>query len=461
MPRIPLILDRLLRSAVVWSWGFNALRLAGGILLLPLILRELPSADLGMYYVLLSIMALVPIVDFGFSPTIGRFVSYAMGGAERLQPQGVAAVAQGHSPNYRLLWELLIATRAFYRLMAIAILLVAGMWGTYIVELRIEETSSTTLTRMAWILTLVSCAFDVFSSWWSVYLRGMNQVLSATRILVLAHFIKLLTSAALLLAGLGLSSIPIGTIAGSIIQMALARRTCLQQLKHHPRPDRIDIKEQLRILWPNSWRLGVQLLSGYLTINANTAVCVHVLGLHANAKYGLSIQLMNIALGMAAVWTAVKWPVIGQLRARHDYSAVQRVFWPRYWLQNLTFLILGSAVILLAPELLTWFGTDKTLVAMPWLFLLGVNAFLEMQFTLWGTLISTENRLPFLWPSVVSNVLSLGLSLTLIHTTELGLGALVLGPLIAGSLFNYWYWPFAGAQNIKTRLWPFLLRRLP
>jgi len=61
---------------------------------------------------------------------------------------------------------------------------------------------------------------------------------------------------------------------------------------------------------------------------------------------------------------------------------------------------------------------------------------------------------------MTTNVLSLVLSLTLIHFTSLGLGALVLGPLLAGSLFNYWYWTLAGARNLQTRWLHFTFSRL-
>ena len=71
-----------MNSAVVWSWGFNLLRLAAGMILLPLVLRIFSKPELGMYYVLLSLSALGPVLDFGFSVTIARFVGYAVSGAD-------------------------------------------------------------------------------------------------------------------------------------------------------------------------------------------------------------------------------------------------------------------------------------------------------------------------------------------------------------------------------------------
>jgi O-antigen/teichoic acid export membrane protein len=457
------ILNRLRNSTVVWSWAFNGFRLATGLLLLPLVLRKLSTTELGMYYVLLSQVALAPVIDFGFSPTVLRFVSYAMGGAQSIQAHGFSK-GTGAGPNFGLLWQLFFTTRALYRVMAVLVFVILGVWGTYIVELRIHETPAPNIARIAWGITLIATVLNVYSSWAPVFLRGMDDVLTSVRITVLASVIRFVLAVALLLGGAGLMSLPLGDLFGSLIQQVLARRTCLRRLRRQPPPEKVDVWQTLRTMWPNSWRLGVVMLGGYLTVNANMAICVSVLGLAANAIYGLSTQLLGVIIGMAGVWTQVKWQVIGQQRAQHDYAGIQQTLWPRMWLQYLTFIAMAAALLLLGQPLVRMIGSGKQLLPLPWLALLALNSFLEMQLSIWGTLISTENRIPFLWPSVAGCLLAFALSLTLVHTTSLGLGAFVLAPLLAHSLFNYWYWPLQAAHGIQTSWWRFMFsqpKRLP
>jgi hypothetical protein len=66
MPDLRHLINRTYNSAVAWSWVMNGLRLASGVLLLPLLLHYLNEADFGMYFVFLHLGALVPILDFGF-----------------------------------------------------------------------------------------------------------------------------------------------------------------------------------------------------------------------------------------------------------------------------------------------------------------------------------------------------------------------------------------------------------
>ncbi len=211
------LLKRLNNSTVAWSWMYNALRLASAVILLPLVLHKLPTPELGMYYVLMAQVALVPLVDFGFGPTIGRFVSYAMGGAETIQAQGLPQPGKSHAPNHKLVWQLLSASRILYRYLTLALLVIVGIAGTLAVEHRVNETAFPNLTRLAWAATLISTLFDIYSSYWGLFLQSMNQVLVGVRIGIVAYVLRLVITGVLLVCGAGLLSMPLGALAGTVV----------------------------------------------------------------------------------------------------------------------------------------------------------------------------------------------------------------------------------------------------
>lgn len=284
----------------------------------------------------------------------------------------------------------------------------------------------------------------------------MNQVLMAARIGALAMVIRFSLSVLLLSNGAGLLSLPIAGLIASLFERQLARAQCLKLLHGKPSKDPQVFRETLAVIWPNTWRLGVQFLSFYFTINANILICQKKFGLADTGKYGLAIQLMSIAATMSSVWTQTKWPLIGQYQARHEFLRLRQVLWPRVWLQSLTFFLLAGRVVFLGPALLQSFGHGKEMLPQTWMLVLLAVTFLEMQFSLWTTLISMGNHLPQLWHTVATNALGLALSLTLVNSTKLGLGVFVLGPLVAGCLFNYWFWPVVAAHGTGTTLFRFL-----
>src|SRR6266571_2166521 len=105
-------------------------------------------------------------------------------------------------------------------------------------------------------------------------------------------------------------------------------------------------------------------MSSYLTINANTAICLYAFGLAAS---------------MASVWTLTKWPLISQYQARRERALIQRVLWPRIWLQTLTFLLLAGGVVFGGPILLRWVGSGKNVLPLTWILCLMLGGFLELQ----------------------------------------------------------------------------------
>jgi O-antigen/teichoic acid export membrane protein len=455
------VVSRLGRSAVFWSWAMNGLRLTSGVVVLPLLILKLSKPDYDIYFVFLSLAALVPILDLGFSVSIGRAVSYAMGGATKLQALGVATQPAAGAPNQVLLWQLLRTTRQLYRWLSLAVLVLVGVGGTLFIWQAVPETSSPATTWLAWVVTFVAMAWDFYSGWWNVYLRNMNRVLASAQQAVLSQLLKIILICALLFAGGGLLSVPVATILSSFLQRFLARRAVLRFLdrQHDHAKDGVAVKALLATLWPNSWRMGIYFFSGYLAGQANVLICLPLLGLSASGEYGFSLQLIGICSGMAQVWTAVKWPQVGQLRIKQDHSALRRLLWPRLWLQYLTYIVLVLGVIVVAPALLQWQQSDKELLPRLWLCLLALNGLLEMNCMVWSTLISTENRLPMVWPTLISNIVTFLVIITFAQTTDLGLGSFVVAPLSVGLLFSYWKWPREGAHSIGTSWLKFLLHR--
>lgn len=455
---IRLLFPKIYASAIFWTSLFSGVRSAFGLLLLPLILFFLTEEDLGMYYIFLSLVALVPLIENTFSFNIGRHVHYAMGGATRLSAFGADTSETLGEPNYRLLQGLLNTSGIIYGGLALLVCLLLGTYGTWLTAEQAGETSRPLLTWTAWWMMLAATSLDIFSLRWMGFLRNLNQVAEASRIGVASYAIKATATSVLLVCGANLLSIPLGTIVSALFQRTLARRKTLALL-----PDVGDsgadfpIRTLLKIIWPNTWRTGLKLFSIYLCNLGLITLCSRNFGLAAAAIYGLSVQIMNIAQQMAMVWTNVKWPLVGQLRIKQDYQALRKVLWPRLWLQDLTFVGIATSAIFLAQPLLELMHTTKSVLPAPWFPLLAINHFLWLRYAFWVFLISTENRLPSLWPTVITNLITLIVAKIFIQDSHFEIGSLVLAPLICGGLFNYWYWMIEGAKTLDTNWRRFLI----
>jgi hypothetical protein len=441
---------------------FNAFRLASGIVLLPLLIRVLSRAELGLYYVFLELGAIAYLADFGFSLSVERSVAYAVGGARGLSAKGVVPGEAGKGPNEALLAEILRASRRLYRWLALGAAVVLALGGSIVVGLGIDQAESRpSVIWLAWAIHLVATSLEIYSLFWVAALRGLNAVTPSARWLSIAYGLKLALSAVFLLAGFGLLSVPVAGLISGIVLRAGAAREVFKRTRFDSPPAPGETRRILSALWPNSWRLGAQLGAVFATNSAFASICMAVdrLGPEAYQAYGLSMQVMRITLGIAAVWTSVKWPVVAQHRARGEREAIVAVLAPRFRLHLATFLFLAFCAVVAGPRLLALLDTDKELLALPLLALLAVNALGELNFAFWTTLISTENRIPSTWPLVITQGLALTAALILVFGLGWGLAAFVVSPLVLGWAFNYWWWAREGARMLGTTFPRFLAGR--
>jgi hypothetical protein len=452
------LIVRAHNSAVVWNWVLNGLRVGQGIIVLPLLVHFLHKPEFGMYYVLLGLSALIPVLDFGFSYALGRNVSYAMAGATELKAEGVSAAIPGAKPNFTLLWELLHTMRFLYRRMALIAFVVISVVGTVVVGMRAHETTSPVMAWTAWAITLVAVVWELYSGWWRVYLQGLNEVVPAARIAVIGSVLNITISAVLLVCGAGLLSVPIGSLIGSFCQRELARKACLRLLglRQAP-PSSKRLRDLFWVVWPNTWKLGLQFTTGYLI--TKLIIFLKVFDLADNAEFGLSAQVLSVIQGVSVAWMTVKWPLVSQYRAQRDYEGLRRLLWPRIWVQAVTYFVLATAFVFLGQELLIAVGSSKRVLPTLWLGMLALDGYMQMRLSFWGMLISTENRLPFVYPMIVMNVCSVLIAIALLHFTNLRFGALVLAPFIAGMTFNYWFWPIAAAKTVRSSWFRFVFLR--
>lgn len=99
-------------SEIYWNYTASLLKIAGTILLLPIILRMLPSETVAIWSIFMTVTSLVVLVDFGFNSSFARNVTYVFSGINQLQSKGIISVdISENSVNYGLLKGIIIAMR--------------------------------------------------------------------------------------------------------------------------------------------------------------------------------------------------------------------------------------------------------------------------------------------------------------------------------------------------------------
>lgn len=78
----------------------TGIRVSANLLLLPLVLMNLSSSELALWWVFVALGNFGNLADFGFGSTIPRIYSYLLAGAEDFNAEGIRAAKAGDQPNF-------------------------------------------------------------------------------------------------------------------------------------------------------------------------------------------------------------------------------------------------------------------------------------------------------------------------------------------------------------------------
>ncbi|MFL6519567.1 MAG: hypothetical protein ACJ8NS_05045 [Chthoniobacterales bacterium] len=439
------LVQRVSRSAVSWSLVAAALRSGSALLLLPLILWRIPSDELGLWYVFVSLGWLAGLMDLGFAHTATRAAGYLWAGSRMLLPfgidRGVPSVetdetgAIPREPNLPMLSNLVASLRVYYfaaaGLLLVLLTTVGGVWIWH----KSAGLAHAQSMRFAFLAYAIGVSLGFANSVWPSLLAGINAVREAQQITAACLVVFVCLTAAGLLAGLGMWSLVVATIVAGFAERLIGRTVFYRLVP--PTPGKFDLSV-LRALWPNAWRTAAVGLGAFMIFQANTLICSAFLDLRTTASYGLSLQAVTALVGIGSIWVKVRLPEINQLRARGQVGLIAPVFRQRILFALLTFAAGAAALLLFGRSVLQVFNAGTQLLPAALLATLLLIQLLEMHHSLYGELVYSENINPFVKPALISGAAIVILSVLM--TPRFGVWGMLLATGFVQLCFNNW-WP--------------------
>ena len=152
------------KSDVLWNYGATFLKIASSTLLLPLILRMMPSETVGIWTIFMTVTAFANLLDFGFGPSFTRNVTYVFSGVKNLKTAGFEIVETQKEVDYGLLKGVISAMQWFYSRIAILLFLFLVTLGTYYIHTLLGGFSGSKQEEyIAWILLCIISTYNLFT----------------------------------------------------------------------------------------------------------------------------------------------------------------------------------------------------------------------------------------------------------------------------------------------------------
>ena len=440
LPPIRSAAIRVSRSALVWSLSATATRGAAGLLILPLVARSLPSAHLGLWYIFLSLQGVVTLFDIGFNPAVTRAAGYIWAGARHLTALGLdssSRPAEEDQPNFRLLSELIATMRAYYLVFAaVAGTIMCFAGGYWIIE-KTQGLSDASNLRLAYLVFSGGVMLNAMGDLWPALLAGINAVRESEKLLFGSILINYSVVAVGILIGLGLWALVLGTVLSGFFLRTSGRLTLLRILGAHFQRTQRPTMALVKTLWPMAWRTGIVTFGTYLVLSANILICSGFLSLETTARYGLTLNLINILTYVSTVITQIKVPLVNQLRLKGDNHRIIDL-WIERTRMSLFIYFLGAIVLVaFGSTFLRAIGTQTALLPPAQLAVALLVLGLIMHHILYAFLVVSENRNPFVLPALLSGAATLLLSLLL--APRFGIWGILLAQGGVQLSFNNWW----------------------
>jgi O-antigen/teichoic acid export membrane protein len=435
---------RINKADVIWNYAATILRVASYALLLPFILRTMPSEMVGVWSVFMAINSFAALLDLGFSPSFTRNVTYIFSGIKTLRVTGFHEEDTDKTVDYGLLKGIIVAMKWFYLRMAVILFLLLATLGTYYLWTVLKNYKGPqTEIYIAWMVLCAICTYTIYTQYLDCLLQGRGHVKRSKQIVIVGQSVYIVIAAAFILAKFGLLAIiSAQAISVIIIRVLVSKSFFTKEIKealHNaiPRPR----KEVLDAIYPNAIKIGLTWIGAFVIQKSSILIGSLHLPLEDIATYGITIQLISMIANFSTVYTSTYTPKIVQSRVTKDTDAIKEVYIKGQVVLILTYVAGGAAILFLGKWGLALIGSKTQLMSFVLIALALVIAFLESNHGIAAGVLLTNNEVPFFKASLVAAAVTITLLYVMLYRFNMGLWAMVLAPGIA-QLYNNWRWPY-------------------
>lgn len=445
-----------MKKDVLWGYLSQFLQYGAALLVLPLLLRELSSAELGVWYVFMTISTLVSMLDLGFTPTLARNISYVLSGATKLRKDGYDVFEKKNEVDYGLVNVVIFASRRiFFYVSAIATALLLTLGTPYILYVTHDQVARYDVLT-AWAIFVFSTATNLFYKYYTPLLQGRGLYAEFYKSSALANIGFVVVSAVLLQLGLGLLAVALGYLVSALLGRWLSRIFLYDKdFKEHlakARAVSVSIFDVFQVLWYNAWRLGLGVVGAFLILRANTLLCSVYLGLATTASYALTLQVFSVLQNMSTVVFNIQLPKLAQYRLTNQTASLIKTIKIGVGYALGLFIVGVLLLLLLGPQLIHYIGGQTELLALPLLIWVGVMMLLELNHSLAAGVITTGNRVPFVKPALLSGAAIFVLSWIGLKYGGYGLAWLIGSQFMVQLAYNNWQWPLRVYKELSNDL---------
>ncbi|MDR2512871.1 MAG: hypothetical protein LBD01_03635 [Puniceicoccales bacterium] len=457
---------QLKKSDYLWGYVAFIFRYGNTMLILPLLLRYLPTETFAIAALFAYITTFTALFDLGFTPCIARQFAFAYSGVKALQHEGVGDVTSSGEINYVLLRALIDTSRKIYAIIAGVTLLTLSVGGTFYLWEVLQHKQREELfweILPIWGLFIASTVLGIFYKYLAALMEGRGGIGILNKQSVLIGFCVVVLSFVTLRNGWGLYGTTFSGFVGLVASRYLCHRFLFDKEIVRKLKEASEAASRLKlfpVIWHNAKKLGINSVGVFLINQMGGLLGGLYLTLAETASLLLTLQAFSVINIASNIYFNTSMPRFASLFARRSNEILKREFLRSMLLGTFIFLCGLAALLFLGPVVITWWKSKTILLGPLAIGLYGVAFFMEGIHGRCAAFITIRNIVPFVWAGLLTGLGNLALSIVFLKVTSLGVIAFPLALIIAHAVYNFWRWPVWVVRNFQIRLGDFSPKKL-
>jgi O-antigen/teichoic acid export membrane protein len=443
---------KITKKDIFLSYLSQFLKIASGVLVIPMILIWVPSNELGIWYLFTTISAFILLLDFGFSPTIMRNVAYVFSGVTELKSTGYMP-SSGSEVDYDLLKSMIRGIKQIYLLVALTALLLLLSFGTIYVKSIVIKLEDYHKYMYLWIAYACVVVVNLYFLFYNPLLLGRGLIGKSYIITIITNICYILIVGIGVYMKFGLVAIIAGNAFTIILTIILSYnfffdKGLTDKLRNSvPRFD--SDKEILKILWPNAYKVGLVAIGAYCISKSSMFFVTSFTDLKTLASYGLSLSALTFIAAFSQIFFNAFLPEFNQLRVIQDTPTLIRKFGMAHAITLVTFISGILVLVLFGNRVLSMIHVSTFLLSSKYLLPIGIIYLLEVNYTNFSAIIITKNEIPYVKQSLISGFFIVVISYILFKYTFLGVWSIIISQGLVQLSYNYWRWPYVVCKEFR------------
>ena len=437
---------------VYWNYLATFFQIGAGVILLPFILKMLPSETVGIWTIFQTVTSLAALLDFGFLQSFSRNVSYVFAGVRELKKTGVGSFDEDAKVNYGLLKATIVSMRRFYSRMALIVFVLLLIFGTlYFYRVLQSYNGDRQDAFIAWGVLICINSYNLYTLYYDALLLGKGCIRRSKQINIVGQSVYLLLAVVLIYAGFGLVAIVSAQLVSFLIRRTLSYKVFFTKDLKEKLSSATDLnsKEVFRVIIPNAVKVGLTQLGGFLVMKSAVFIGALYLTLNEIAEYGITIQVIGILSSLSMVFYQSYLPKLAECRVKCDLCRLKYLYIRSVVMLVIVFVVGGVAFIFLGDWALDLIGSETRFLPTSMLVVALFIALLEKNHALAAGFLVAKNEVPFFKASLLSGAATVLLLWFMLGPLHWGVWGMVLAQGISQLVYQNWKWPLVLIRELK------------